>query len=861
MIVVCSTVSLVSCTGDLDSKVDKLETEISALSNQVTALESLKASISGQIASLESLKASIESRISALEGADYATPDDIESLRISLQVLNSGIVALNEKFKDYSTTEDIEADFVKLSAYNETVRILNDVIAKVNGIDSTIDAKINGVMDEINSAVDQLKAEIAAIKNMIQSIVFVPEYSGGAAVLTYSGSEELEEFNDLKLCYEVSPLGNSAKVLVAAFAADPSVVSLDCRTVATRSDITPSFKIDKLDLKEGENDVIEVTIGKDQINQAKFKEIVLSNSETIAVRIRVVLGATDIISGYTDVVVLTKDEHDDLSKLGGIVKIDDDSSDDRTDYLTPYGYFSYMDEAVRNFDDEDGNSEYNSLTFLKPDYSETLSILSSKSGRIPLQVISKEGTMYLSFLNDQTLELVFDDGTEVKYLSEITYDRSNLPTLKGLYSDDNLKAILANLVTLMKDSSSETVLSKHLSAFEDVYKMSDVDVENVSDIIRTDSNGKYRFVNKIDNWYQNTIVDNIKKYISIWTGKASFKVGGSSCTLSGTIFCSTDDFNKYGTYGILCDTDPHNLEVGNAEYQETGYQYSQDAGFEVDFRGFKPNTRYYYRAYYKFNNSDHGGIEAKNGVVDGNVIYDSVIKTFETGDNILSVDVAMCIDVTGSMSGIISTVKKNAIGFYDAFKDCCERNSIMLSRLNVRVISFRDHNVDGASWISKSPLYSLPVQKSYFNSFVNDLYATGGGDSPESGLEALAEAFDNTEWSVDDGYHRQVTILWTDAPYLVGAAYSTITLSELSLKWNRLPSGKRLILFAPYSTATNGDSWGNLDGWKNVIHEDDLTSGFNSIDYILERIIGELTSKAAAPTKKSVNPAPPSLNY
>lgn len=112
-------------------------------------------------------------------------------------------------------------------------------------------------------------------------------------------------------------------------------------------------------------------------------------------------------------------------------------------------------------------------------------------------------------------------------------------------------------------------------------------------------------------------------------------------------------------------------------------------------------------------------------------------------------------------------------------------------------------------------------------------------------------AFSKTDWGADDGYHRQVIILWTDAPYLTGS-YSSVTVGELKSKWDAMPSGRRLILFAPYGNGyDNGGDWAVFDGWTNLIHESDLTSGFNNFDYILKSIIGELTSKAKARAAKA----------
>lgn len=369
--------------------------------------------------------------------------------------------------------------------------------------------------------------------------------------------------------------------------------------------------------------------------------------------------------------------------------------------------------------------------------------------------------------------------------------------------------------------------------------------------ITTSDSGNYEFTETIEEWYDDKIGEYVCNTLSLWTGKATYKVGGSSCTLSGTIWCPSNVYNIYGTYGIICDEEQSKLTVGNAEYEGTGFQSEEDLSYSVDFRGFKPNTTYYYKAYYKFNSSDHGNIAPKYGNPTDQVIYDTTVKSFKTGDNALTVDVVMCIDVTGSMSGIINTVKSNAIGFYDSFNRCCEEEGIQLTGLNSQVIAFQDKNHDGARWMSVSPTYSLPSQKSEFNSFVNALYADDGGDTPESGLEALDMAFSKTDWGADDGYHRQVIILWTDAPYLTGS-YSSVTVGELKSKWDAMPSGRRLILFAPYGNGyDNGGDWAVFDGWTNLIHESDLTSGFNNFDYILKSIIGELTSKAKARAAKA----------
>lgn len=404
-----------------------------------------------------------------------------------------------------------------------------------------------------------------------------------------------------------------------------------------------------------------------------------------------------------------------------------------------------------------------------------------------------------------------------------------------------------------------------ISIFSDVLKLK-IDVNSEATIGKlglSKDDATFTFITNINTWYQVTVITKVYYSVVMWTGKASYKVGGSSCTLSGTIWCASQTFNEYGTYGIVCDENPENLTLEKAEYKGEGFQDKLKLSYDVDFRGFKPNTKYYYRAYYKFNSGDHGKLRFKYGDKNAQIGYDHVIKSFITGDNTLNVDVVMCIDVTGSMSGIINTVKSNALSFYDSFENACARNGIGLTSLKTQVIAFRDKNVDGDQWLIESPVYSLPDNRSGFDSFVNALYADGGGDTPESGLEALDRAFSKSDWGKDDGYHRQVVILWTDAPYLTGTDYSALTPYMIENKWNNMPSGRRFILFAPYGNSDfNGGDWANLDGWKNIIHLDELSSGFENMDYILEAIIGELTGRSLSKSSRShVVKLVPTPNY
>ena len=534
-----------------------------------------------------------------------------------------------------------------------------------------------------------------------------------------------------------------------------------------------------------------------------------------------------------------------LQKAEGIIELMSGIGDWDAAYLTKSGFFCYKEDV------DDFNGKYSSVTFMPADGSDIVSLISTKSDKIPTQMVTKKEIVYFSFPNDTILELLDDNGKTVIMLDSIPYSKQDLLDIAA--NNDEFKSALTNAASLLKkNKGSKSIANTYGKVFEEVSNTPYVQNEELVRSMSVNGSGTFNFAETISDWYDEVIGGFVCNTLSLWTGKATYKVGGSSCTLSGTIWCPSNVFNFYGTYGIICDEDQSKLNVENAEYVGKGFQSADDLSFSVDFRGFKPNTTYYYKAYYEFNSSDHGNISPKYGSPTDQVFYDTTVKSFRTGDNVLTVDVVMCIDVTGSMKDIINTVKRNAIDFYDLFNQSCEEEGIQLTGLNSQVIAFQDKNNDGPRWMNISPTYSLPSQKTEFNSFVNALYADDGGDIPESGLEALDIAFSKTDWGADDGYHRQVIILWTDAPYLIGSYYSDITLEGLKAKWDSMPSGRRLILFAPNGSGYyNGGDWAALDGWTNLIHETDLSSGFNNFEYILKSIIGELTSKGKARMHKA----------
>ena len=206
-----------------------------------------------------------------------------------------------------------------------------------------------------------------------------------------------------------------------------------------------------------------------------------------------------------------------------------------------------------------------------------------------------------------------------------------------------------------------------------------------------------------------------------------------------------------------------------------------------------------------------------------------------------AVDIVFCIDVTGSMTPIIDQVKANALRFYDDVQSNLTAKGKNVDQLRVKVLAFRDFVADGHAALAESPFFTLPGERASFSDFVNGLIAEGGGDAPESGLEAVALAIDSP-WTTTGDRRRQVIVVWTDQPAQpldasvlppdlssrVPADFSALTDVWEDEQGPMGSSSKRLILFAP-----DGPGWSDISAvWENVVHHPSQAGGgLSEVDY------------------------------
>jgi hypothetical protein len=143
-------------------------------------------------------------------------------------------------------------------------------------------------------------------------------------------------------------------------------------------------------------------------------------------------------------------------------------------------------------------------------------------------------------------------------------------------------------------------------------------------------------------------------------------------------------------------------------------------------------------------------------------------------------DIAMCVDSTGSMTPTLDAVKNNATTFYDRLAaELTARGVKPFSHVRVRLSYFKDFGdatpgVWDADPLVSSDFFDLPDERDDFADFASPQMASGGGDWAESGIVCLNEAIHSDWMEVGDSIpghgSDKVTevfpliIVWTDAP-------------------------------------------------------------------------------------------------
>ena len=139
-------------------------------------------------------------------------------------------------------------------------------------------------------------------------------------------------------------------------------------------------------------------------------------------------------------------------------------------------------------------------------------------------------------------------------------------------------------------------------------------------------------------------------------------------------------------------------------------------------------------------------------------------------------DIVFIVDVSGSMKPCIDALRQNIEAFIDSLSKGEGNNAPPVKDWRAKVVGYRDADAapsEGLQWIVDNPFVR---EASALKSQLSELRAEGGGDEPESLLDALfktasMEASPKGSQTEDPGKWRyrsdaaRVVVVFTDAPF------------------------------------------------------------------------------------------------
>lgn len=262
-------------------------------------------------------------------------------------------------------------------------------------------------------------------------------------------------------------------------------------------------------------------------------------------------------------------------------------------YVTPIGYFCYKSSLPYERDSVDYDL-YEMLSYVDFEKTHLANIVMSKEYRLPVCMMVDSLSVYFTYSQDSICSMEIGCDSTIMATLDFKYTKS-IVCDDNKYSAHNLKRNLWILVSLLeKNINDYEEISLIIEKFKALLVKDEEDVDKVDNLPMLNKN--YLFCNQ--GYSPNYIVKEIYYTVVVMTGKA-YNINATSAQLEGAVRCAKSNYNKYGTYGIICDENPDSLTIKSARFNFTGHQGRLSLNFKVNASGFDINTQYYYRAYFK----------------------------------------------------------------------------------------------------------------------------------------------------------------------------------------------------------------------------------------------------------------------
>ena len=194
-------------------------------------------------------------------------------------------------------------------------------------------------------------------------------------------------------------------------------------------------------------------------------------------------------------------------------------------------------------------------------------------------------------------------------------------------------------------------------------------------------------------------------------------------------------------------------------------------------------------------------------------------------------DVVFLIDISGSMAPIIDALRKNIESFVDSLSSGGANNAAPVRDWRGKVVGYRDieaAQAEGLEWLEDHPFVR---DASALKAQLASLRAEGGGDEPESLLDALykvakmdaspkgSQSEDSNKWRYRSDAAR-VVVVFTDAPFKETMSLQEVKGGALQDVANVIMANRIILsLFAPNFEGYDRLSQIDKSEWEVVEYE------------------------------------------
>ena len=219
-------------------------------------------------------------------------------------------------------------------------------------------------------------------------------------------------------------------------------------------------------------------------------------------------------------------------------------------------------------------------------------------------------------------------------------------------------------------------------------------------------------------------------------------------------------------------------------------------------------------------------------------------------------DIVFLVDATGSMSSCIDGLKANLDNFFTTLANADANSGFAIADWRARIVGFRDIEADGSQWLEANTFVRDVDQ---LRSQLNNLVANGGGDDPESLLDALFflsqigetdhDSEDPNKWRRPSDAQRTIAV-FTDAQFKEVMSISGAEGGTVNDVINQINSNKlKLFIFAPDDPGYDVLSSASFVEYTPIGGEglDEVTSDASVFEKLLLQLAKSISVSASTP--------------